>query len=105
MVGGDAFALGRRDANGRADDETFDCLAVPLAGLCAVVRELLNLFDGVEDNCWRFDEAPFVGECVDDFRRLGSKILRAEIDPMKMESRFLRWVTEDMLFEIIIAKL
>jgi len=76
-----------------------------LTGLRAVVRELLDFFDGVEDDRRRFDETPVISECVDDFRGLRSKVFRAKIDSVEMKASLFGWVTENMLFEVIVAKL
>jgi hypothetical protein len=51
------------------------------------------------------DEPPALGKVIDDLLIFGNEMPRTEVQPVEMQPGLFRWVTEDVLFKIIVAEL
>lgn len=88
-----------------ADDEAFDGLALPGAGLGDVVRERTDLAKGLEDDGVGLEEPPLVGKGGDDGGGKGAKGTTGFVEAVEMETGFFWGTGEDVLLEVVVAEL
>lgn len=76
----------------------------PIVGF-AGLGKAAHLVERVESEVFGLDEAEFTGESVDLVRRKGAEVRQVEVDAVEMQAGLFRLVSEDMLFERVVAEL